>query len=102
MNLVAKEAYGKDATLEQGTDVWKEMQPWLAKNLKPEAKVEVNTALKSGGYTAEVMLGTPEYKGININNPKDLAKQLREAEKVGDTQQVKRITEHYNKFRFNK
>lgn len=127
MNLVAKEAYGKDATLEQGTDVWKEMQPWLASNLKPEAKVEVNTALKSGGYTAEVMLerlvkefkmsslfkdtintqeasstGTPEYKGVNINNPRDLAKQLREAEKAGDTQQVKRITEHYNKFRFNK
>jgi len=127
MNVVAKEAYGEDATVEQGTTLFKEMQPWLAENLKPEAKVEVNKALKEGGYIAEVMLerlvkefkmsslfkdtintqeasstGTPEYKGISIKNSLDLANQLKDAKIKGDTQQRQRIEEHFNKFRYTK
>lgn len=126
MNIVAKEAYGDNATIEQGTAVFKEMQPWLAKNLKPDAKVEVNKALNSGGYTAEVMLerlvkefkmsslfkdtintqeasstGTQEYKGISIKNPRDLNAQLSKAESDGDIQQIKRITEHFNSNGYN-
>ena len=118
MNIVAKEAYGEDATVEQGTTLFKEMQPWLAENLKPEAKVEVNKALKEGGYIAEVMLerlvkefkmsslfkdtintqeasstGTVTNHAVVIKNKVDFAKQLREA--AGDLVLTKRINEAY-------